>query len=126
MALHNLDPVYHEWELKRIAHSPEATYEIPMLSLFRLRADLKRQFHRKVRQMRGRLENMAIRSIVYHDGYEGLPGYADDMVKTYLSRHGRPVVALPDRPFQAMAIRQINAAQRPDPGLLEPVLLRRL
>jgi hypothetical protein len=124
MALHNLDPVYHDWEQKRIAHSAEATYEIPMLSLFRPR-DLKRQFHRKVRQMRGRLENLAIRHIVYHQGYEGLPEYADDMVKGYLSRHGRPAVSIQNRPFQALAIREIQASHRPDPALLKPVLLRR-
>jgi len=123
MALHDLDPLHNAWEQKRIAHSPEATYEIPMLSMFRPR-DLKRQFHRKVRQMRGRLENLAIRDIVYQLGYEGLPEYADDMVKGYLSRHGRPAVSLTDRPFQSLAIRQIESARPPDPGRLEPVLLR--
>jgi hypothetical protein len=125
MALHNLDPLNNGWEQHRIAHSPEATYEIPMLSLLRPR-DLKRQFQRKVRQMRGRLENLAIRSIVYEHGYEGLPEYADDMVNTYLAQNGRPVVALSDRPFQALALRQIHAARRPDPALLQPVPLRRL
>src|SRR5580658_2151602 len=125
MALHNLDPLNNGWEQQRIAHSPEATYEIPMLSLLRPR-DLKRQFQRKVRQMRGRLENLAIRSIVYEHGYEGLPEYADDMVTTYLAHHGKPVVALPDRPFQGLALRQIRAARRPDPALLQPVALRRL
>jgi hypothetical protein len=125
MALHNLDPLHNGWEQHRIAHSPEATYEIPMLSLLRPR-DLKRQFQRKVRQMRGRLENLAIRSVVYEHGYEGLPEYADDMVTTYLARHGRPVVALPDRPFQALALRQIRAARRPDPALLQSIPLRRL
>jgi glycosyltransferase involved in cell wall biosynthesis len=125
MVLHDLDPVYHDWEPKRIAGSPEATYEIPMLSLFRAR-DLKRQFHRQVRQMRGRLENLAIRHIVYHQGYEGLPEYADDMVRTYLTRHGRPAVSIRNRPFQALAIREIQNSHRPDPARLQPVLLRRL
>jgi hypothetical protein len=124
MALHNLDPLHNPWEQRRIAGNPEATYEIPMLSPFRVH-DLKRQFQRKVRQMRGRLENLAIRNIVYQHGYEGLPEHADDMVNAWLASHGRPVVSLPDRLFQALALRQIRAARRPDPGLLEPVLLRR-
>jgi glycosyltransferase involved in cell wall biosynthesis len=124
MALHDLDPLHNDWEQKRIAVNPDATYEIPMLSLFRLR-DVKRQFQRKVRQMRGRLENLAIRSIVYERGYDGLPEYADDMVNAYLSRHGVPVVSLLDRPFQALALRQIRAARRPDPKRLEPVLYQR-
>jgi glycosyltransferase involved in cell wall biosynthesis len=124
MALHNLDPLHNAWEQKRIVHSPDATYAIPVLSPFRLR-DLKRQFQRKVRQMRGRLQNLAIRSIVYEHGYEGLPENADDMVKSYLARHGRPAVTLPDRIFQMLALRQIDAARRPDPAVLEPVLSRR-
>jgi hypothetical protein len=126
MVMHDLDPVHRpDWEPRKIAGSPDATYEIPMLSLFRAR-DLKRQFQRKVRQMRGRLENLAIRSIVYQRGYEGLPEFADDMVNAFLSDHGRPPVSLPDRPFQALALRQIRAAVRPDPARLEPALLRRL
>jgi pyruvate/oxaloacetate carboxyltransferase len=96
-----------------------------MLSPFRIR-DLKRQFQRKIRQMRGRLENLAIQSIVYVHNYEGLPEYADDMVNAFLTEHGRPAVGFLDRPFQALALRQIRAARRPDPGLLEPVLMQRL
>ncbi len=125
MALHDLDPLHNGWEQWRIAGSPMATYEIPMLSLFRVR-DLRRQFQRKVRQMRGRLQNLAIRDIVYEHGYEGLPEYADDMVTTYLAKHGRPVVPVADRLFQALALRQISAGYHPDPALLQPALLRRL
>lgn len=125
MALHNLDPLHNDWEQQRIAGSPAATYEIPVLSPFRAR-DLRRQFQRKVRQMRGRLENLAIRSIVYEHGYEGLPEFAEDMVTAYLAHHGLPIVSVMDRPFQTLALRQIHAAHRADPALLEPVLLRRL
>ncbi len=124
MALHDLDPLRNDWEQRRIAGSPVATYEIPELSPFRPR-DLKRQFQRKVRQMRGRLENLAIRSIVYQHGYEGLPEYADDMVTAYVARHGRPAVSLLDRPFQSLALRQIAAAHRPEASRLTPALLRR-
>jgi glycosyltransferase involved in cell wall biosynthesis len=124
MVLHNLDALNNEWVPKRIASDPEATYAIPMLSLFRIR-DLKRQLHRKIRQMRGRLENLAIRSIVYAHNYEGLPEYADNMVSAFLTEHGRPPVSFLNRPFQALALRQIRAARRPNPSLLEPVLLQR-
>ena len=125
MALHDLDPLRNAWEEKRIAHSADATYEIPVLSPFRLR-DLKRQFQRKVRQMRGRLQNLAIKSVVYKHGYEGLPKNADDMVKAYLAEHGRPAVPLPDRIFQMLALRQIEDAPKPDPAKLEPVLSHRI
>jgi glycosyltransferase involved in cell wall biosynthesis len=125
MAMHDLDPLRNEWAPRRIVGSPEATYEIPVLSVLRPR-DLRRQFQRKIRQMRGRLENLAIRAIVYNHGYEGLPEYADDMVTAYLSHHGRPSPAPLDRPFQTLALRQIGAAVRPDAASLEPTLLRRL
>jgi glycosyltransferase involved in cell wall biosynthesis len=125
MVLHDLDALNNEWVPKRIASDPEATYAIPVLSPFRPR-DLKRQLQRKIRQMRGRLENLAIREIVYVHNYEGLPEYAHDMVIGYLTEHGRPAVGMLDRPFQTLALRDIRATRRPDPERLEPVLLRRL
>jgi hypothetical protein len=125
MAMHDLDPLHIPWEPGRIGASPGATYEIPMLSVFRP-ADLKRQFQRKIRQMRGRLENAAIRSIVYEHGYEGLPEYADDMIEAYLAQHTLPRTSLLDRPFQLLALRRIQASRRPDPVQLEPVLANRL
>jgi glycosyltransferase involved in cell wall biosynthesis len=125
MAMHDLDPLHIEWKTQRIGGSPGATYEIPMLSPFRVN-DLKRQFHRKVRQMRGRLENLAIRDIVYKAGYEGLPEYADDMILQYLASNQLPRTTALSRPFQALALRQIQASRRPDPQRLRPVLLDRL
>jgi hypothetical protein len=125
MAMHDLDPRHIEWQPKRIGASPGATYEIPLLSPWRLQ-DLKRQFHRKIRQLRGRLENLAIRAIVYDHGYEGLPEYADDMIKAYLSQHPPPPTSLFDRPFQMLALRQIQTARRPDPERLKPTLMTRL
>lgn len=125
MAMHDLDPMHTDWQPKRIGGSPGATYEIPMLSLFRP-ADLRRQFHRKVRQMRGRLENVAIRSIVYDLGYEGLPEYADDMIQAYLREHAPPRVSVTDRLFRHLAIGQIRTARRPEPARLEPVLMQRV
>jgi hypothetical protein len=125
MAMHDLDPLRIPWEPRRIGASPGATYEIPTLSVFRP-ADLRRQFHRKIRQMRGRLENAAIRNIVYQHGYEGLPEYADDMINAYLAQHDPPRTALLDRPFQRLALRQIRASRRPDPVRLEPALVNRL
>ena len=83
--------------------------------------DVRRQFRRKVRQARGDLENLAIRSIVYDRGYEGLPEYADEMIQAHIARAGLPRVSLADRPFQALAVRQIRAFRRPDPVRLEPV-----
>ena len=125
MAMHDLDPRQIPWEPKRIGGSADATYEIPVLSPYRVQ-DLKRQFHRKTRQMRGRLENLAIRAIVYDYGYEGLPEYADDMIQAYLARHPLPRPSLFGRLFQTLALRQIRISLRPDPVRLRPVLVSRL
>ena len=38
-----------------------------------------------VRQARGRLENEAIKKIIYRYGYGGLPTFADDMIADWLS-----------------------------------------
>jgi hypothetical protein len=121
MVMHDLDPRHVEWKTARIAGLADASYEIPTLSLYRLR-DLRRQFSRKIRQMRGRLENAAIRSIVYHAGYEGLPEYSDDMIESFLIEHGTPRVRLPDRPFMALAKRHLGRMHRPDPDQLIPAL----
>jgi glycosyltransferase involved in cell wall biosynthesis len=125
MAMHNLDPIGIPWVTQRIGGSPDATYEIPELSMFRIQ-DIKRQYHRKIRQMRGRLENAAIRSLVYESGYEGLPEYADDMIKTFVAQHGVPRATAFDRPFQALAMRQVNRSDKPEPSRLQPILMRRL
>jgi hypothetical protein len=119
MAMHDLDPLNTAWNTARIAGLPDAVYEIPTLSVYRLR-DLRRQFNRKIRQMRGRRENAAIRSIVYHAGYEGLPEYSDDMIHSFLAEHGTPRVSLPDRPFMALAKRRVRPAKRLDPKRLIP------
>jgi glycosyltransferase involved in cell wall biosynthesis len=124
MAMHDLDPLHIPWESARIADSRGATYDIPVLSVFRIH-DVERQFRRKIRQMRGDLENLAIRRIVYDHGYEGLPEYADDMIEMYLARNALPRASLLDRPFQMLALREIRTSRRPDPVELAPTLVHR-
>jgi hypothetical protein len=124
MVMHDLDPLHVPWESKRIGGSPNAVYTIPVLSAFRPH-DVQRQFRRKIRQLRGDLENLAIRAIVYEQGYEGLPEYADEMVQGYIAGNVPPRVSLVDRPFQALALRQIRAFRRPAPVTLQPIPLSR-
>jgi len=119
MAAHDLDPPRKPWENGRVIGVAEAEFDIDALSPFRLR-DLRRQFARKIRQMRGRLENAAIKQIIYDRGYAALPAYADDMIADFLAHHPRPAVSLPDRPFMALALAQHRAAVRPDPADLQP------
>ncbi len=119
MAAHDLDAVGQPWMNSRLIGVAEATFEIDALSLFRWR-DLRRQFRRKIRQMRGRLESAAIKQVIYAGGYAALPPFADDMIRDFLAANPVPAVSLPDRPFMALALRHHRAAVRPDPDSLRP------
>ena len=119
MAMHNLDPVGQPWDTDRIVGVASATYEIAALSVFKLR-DLRRQFQRKLRQMRGRLENEAIKTIIYQNGYAALPSHANDLVRDYLRESPAPHTGLLHRPFMALTLRQIRSAQKPDPAGFVP------
>ena len=76
MAAHNLDAMGAPWDNRRIVGVAEAGYEIPQLSV-RSPGDIRRQLRRKSRQMRGKLQNLALRDVIYRLGYEGLPANAD-------------------------------------------------
>ncbi len=119
MAMHNLDAMGEAWDTKRIVGVASATCEIPVLSVFKLR-DVKRQFRRKLRQMRGRLQNEAIKAVIYRDGYAALPSNADDLVRDYLLTHRPPAVPIPDRPFMALMLRQLRMARKPTLASLVP------
>ena len=119
MAAHNLDAMGTPWDNGRIVGVREATYEIAALSPFRPR-DLQRQFRRKVRQMRGRLQHQAMKAIIYRDGFAGLPADADDLVREHILEHGVPATSIADRLFMTLALRQIRGARKPDPAYYVP------
>ncbi len=118
MAAHDLDPVHNAWDNSRIVGVAEATFEIDALSVFRWQ-DVRRQLRRKVRQMRGRVENAAIKRLVQSSGYQALPCFADDMLADFLSTGEMPAISLQDRPFMALALRQHRAARRPSETALQ-------
>ena len=117
MAAHDLDPRHIPWDNARVAGEREAHVEVHQLNPLRP-VHLRRQFRRKISQMRGMIENAAIAEIIYRDGFEGLPRFADDMIATYLARHAPPMVSWPDRVFQRMAIARSRAAIRPGEAAL--------
>jgi hypothetical protein len=115
MSAHSLDPMHAPWDKLRSQGAAGATYALPLLSPFRL-DDLKRQFRRRVRQQRGRIQSEAIKQVIYTAGYEALPEDSHVMELDYLARHGLPPASLLDRPFQWLALRQIREqAARVDP-----------
>ncbi len=119
MASHDLDAIGTQWDPGRVVGVAEATFEIPTLSPFVPR-DLHRQFRRKIRQMRGHLENAAIKTVIYRRGFAALPAYADEMIATYLGEHGVPPTPLADKPFMLLALRKHRAARRAEPASLTP------
>ena len=122
MAAHDLDPLAHPWENRRVIGVREATYEIASLSPFRAQ-DVRRHLRRSVNHMRGRLETAAIREIIYAHGYAALPEHADDMIRAFLAAHGPPATPLRHRPFMAAALRRVRRARPPGPDGLIPVLV---
>lgn len=104
MACHNLDAIGEAWDNSRVPTVADATYAIPVLSPFKVQ-DIKRQYRRKIRQMRGTIENAAIKTVIYSKGYEELSVDANAMIRDHLAVYGPPPSALKDRLFLAMAIR---------------------
>jgi hypothetical protein len=119
IAAHNLDPLTEPWDNARIPGVAMATYEIPVMSPFKLN-DIRRQFRRKIRQMRGQIENEAIASIIYRAGYEALPNDADDMIQSYLATHDIRPSPLVNRVFQRLATWESAHAVKPEPSRLVP------
>ena len=119
MACHDLEALTNPWENSRIKGTVEAVYQIPRLSPLRP-ADVVRQYRRKLRQMRGLMENAAMRSIIYTQGFTGLPYYADEMIGDWLAQGGVVETGRADRFFMRLAVKKIAEARRPDPATLEP------
>ncbi len=119
MAAHDLDAVSEAWDSARIAGVAEAAFAIPALSPLRP-SDLRRQFRRRIKQSRRKLQNAAVKELIYEKGYEGLPEHADDMVRQHLILHGTPKVGWRDRVFHSLALREIHRAPRTGAASLLP------
>lgn len=120
MAAHNLDALGTPWDDAKIAGAAAATFTIRSLSPLRL-SDIGRQYRREIRQARGRMENAAIRSIIYAAGYGGLPANADDMIIAWLGRNAPSSASLRAHYFDRLALRQVLQSRRIVLG--EPVKL---
>ena len=120
MAAHDLDPLHRPWVNERVITVGTARFETNPLSPFRLR-DIRRQFRRKIRQMRGKVQNAAIKTVIYRGGYSALPVFADDLIRDFLASNPAPAVSWPNRFFMEIALRQYRPAQRPNGDHLKPI-----
>jgi len=120
MAAHDLDAIGKPWDNDRVIGIPEAQFEIRPLSVWHW-DDIRRQYRREIRQTMGRLQNQAIKALIYERGYSALPPDANDMVKDWLSAH-RPQPRSPWERFKlAQALKQLDAPPLP-PGRADLVL----
>jgi len=112
MAAHDLDAMGKPWDNDRVIGIPEAGFEIKPLTVWHW-DDIRRQYRREIRQTMGRLQNEAIKAIIYQRGYSALPLDAHDMVKDWLSAH-RPQPRSPWGRFKlAQALRQLDTPPPP-------------
>jgi len=68
--------------------------------------------------MRGRIENAAIKSIIYTGGYEALPASSFEMARMYLAAHKLPPAPVSRRLFQLLAVRSVDRGGMPAPERL--------
>ena len=108
-ACHDLDPVHNPWNRERVLVCDDARWYGRRPSKLS-RRDLARHARRLVRQAQGRMENRAIRHIIFQGGYEGLPESAAELIALARvlgpAKHERGPFR---RPLRALAARRAVA-----------------
>lgn len=115
MAAHNLDAMGIAWDDARVLGVANATFAITPLSPFRYQ-DIRRQFHREIRQARGRMENAAIKSIIYSSGYAALPSNANTMLRNWLTTNRPKPRSTREAFFTKLALRQLARSTDIEPA----------
>lgn len=128
MVLHDLDAHGGGWVPGRIVVEPRATWDGPVLRLWRWN-DLRRYWRRRLQQARGRLQWPALRQVLYdpaQTGFAALPPEADALTLSWLAE--APAERTPRwwrDPFGALALRRMRQTPPPPPEdrLLPRVLM---
>jgi hypothetical protein len=112
--VHNLDAMGHPWTPALVTVAPEATWTVKPLSMLK-RRDVRRRLARLLRQGRGSLEDAAIKESVYHQGFAGLPQYADRMILDWIA--GDPAARTPTlrrNPLGWLAAAALRSPRQPN------------
>ncbi len=104
MAAHDLDALNKPWDNTRLIGVKGASFALTPLSIFKWR-DIRRQYNREIRQARGRMENAAIKALIYKGGYESLPDNANDMIKPYFETNRVECPSIRSTFFMNLAIK---------------------
>lgn len=110
MAAHDLDALNKPWDNTRLIGVAGASFAFTPLSIFKSR-DIRRQYNREIRQARGRMENAAIKSIIYTDGYGALPENANNMIKDWLKTNQPLIRSIREKYFTSLAVRQLSFSE---------------
>lgn len=110
MAAHDLDAVNKSWDNTRLIGVVGASFALTPLSIFKWR-DIRRQYNREIRQTRGRMENAAIKSIIYTKGYGALPENANNMIKDWLKTNKPSILSIRGKYFTSLAVRQLSISK---------------
>lgn len=117
---HDLDPPSNRWDKQHIIPVPQAAWQGERLSPWSP-GDLLTHWRRMHRQAQGRMENRAIKDIIYREGYEGLPDSARELVEHALilgpgDNDGTPLRRL----LRARVARHVRQAPVPAPDAFLP------
>lgn len=107
--MHDLDAQSNPWNTRRIVVAPEASWQVRPLSPLRP-ADLRRWWNRRIQQARGRLEDAALREVIYQAGFGALPPLADSLLRGWIARHPEEV---PADAFTRRALARLRLRQPP-------------
>lgn len=120
-----LDPATHNWDPRRIAVEPSATWHVDGIEEFTW-SNIKTQFKRILRQAQGELENLAAREhmTVKRLPPQQLPLTAADMIEQWLRNQPQQARALfRKRPLCRYAINQVRVPRDWSTTAIAPVLV---
>jgi glycosyltransferase involved in cell wall biosynthesis len=120
MAAYDLDPARHRYDPHRIVLVNDASWTFDSLKPWRWQ-DIRREFRRRIRQIRGQYESAAFSRIVRESGFEGLPALADDMILAFVAGHGLLAKTPPGKLLHRYALAHIKPGSMPPEAALRAV-----
>jgi len=105
LAMHDLD-ARTEWQTRRVVVTPATWRQTPLSVLHS--GDLVRYGRRLVRQAQGRMENAAIKAIIYERGYEALPNTVAALIGQWLTGAPEQTPMVWRSPLGAYALRALR------------------
>jgi glycosyltransferase involved in cell wall biosynthesis len=113
MVAFDLDSIRGRYDPRRMVLVEAASWSFDSLRPWRWQ-DIRREFRRRVRQIRGQYESAAFSRLVRQAGFEGLPITADDMIAAFIAAQGLLAGNAAARLLHRYALRNLR------PGVVPP------